>query len=851
MDSALDRSVFRWVILASAAASFLIGLVSFAALRSQALEIANQEIEVASSRAEALTRFVPGTILSRAKDWAAWEDTTFYLEGKRPAFPSYNLTPELLQTIEVDDIIILNSAGQINASYLMGADPAEQAAWRKMTRLPTFSRGSMSSRGPQTGFVLISGKLHVVAAAPVVPMPGGGTARGVIMMGRQITDRELSEVLQMPVKIKAGVERKHSSEGGTAMVHVPLPAFTGTQGATLELTVPLNATKSARLTQIVLPMALIALTLMGSALVFLVVNRLVTRRVTNLDRELRELTDLQSVQRLPDDSSDDEIASLRVSINSLIDHVEAMNADERRLRKQALFALNDARRAEKAKSNFIAITSHEVRNPLAAVVGGIDVLLAQKLPAPIAPIVARLESSANRLKEIVNDVLDYSRIEQGSVPLQLEPVDLVVLVGSLVESSQSLAKAKNITLLFASEVSAAHVNADRFRIEQVLSNLIDNAIKFTHQGQISVRLALIGAGRWRFEVEDTGIGVNPAVAGKLFDPYFQADQSTVRRNGGTGLGLAICRRIVTAMGGRIWLESKPGMGSAFFVELPLESPESAPPAVKVKKPASAALRSHIQPLSLLLVEDNDLVQAMLLDHVATLGHRAEAVSNGLAALNAVAGSTYDAILMDMHMPVMDGITASHAIRALGGERAEVPIIAITADAAASRRQLYEGNDFQAFLIKPADSATLQNVLSAIKPRRPGKRAPSSQSVTPLIAPEKILELEHTMGLPKLAKHLGAFSRDLSSAGGNLVELCRKGDLRSASEAAHKLQGSALQLGAIQLQGLLASVQALEAGSDVTPVIDALTVTLPDTLVAVNGLLDSMSENLSPSATQSL
>lgn len=850
MNSILDRNVFRWVLIASAAASFVIAAISFAALDRQSNDIAAREMEVAAARAQAIGRYVPTTILSRARDWAAWNETAWFMDGTRPNFVADNLTPDMLQTIEVDDIILVRRDGAIVGEILTEALPAERQAWLELARRPDFSGKRIDETVPRTGFAMVAGRLHVISTAPIIPVPGGGTARGTIIMGREITATELSDLLQMRTAIRPGNNRDHVLQDDKALVHVPLPAYPGTDGATLEIAVALTATKAARLTQIALPIALIALTLMGSALVFLVVNRLITRRVTNLDRELRGLADLQSIHRLADDPNDDEIASLRVRINELIDHVEAMNADERRLRKQALFALNDARRAEKAKSNFLAITSHEVRNPLAAVVGGIDVLLAQKLPATIAPIVARLESSADRLKEIVNDVLDFSQIEQGQVPLNKESIDLVDLTSNLVEASQRQAQAKQLTLTFSSDVNAALVMGDKFRIEQILTNLIDNALKFTHQGEVTVRLMLAGAGRWRFEVKDTGIGINPALSGKLFDPYFQADQSTVRRHGGTGLGLAICRRIVTAMGGRIGLESEPGIGSTFYVELPLETAGRGEFAATKRKPKPAELRELAKPLSLLLVEDNDLVLGMLQDQVTALGHRAEVATNGLAALNAVAANRYDAVLMDMHMPVMDGITASHAIRALSAERGEVPIIAITADAAPSRRQLYEGSNFYAFLTKPAEAAALQSVLATIKPAHAAApRSASAKQVSPILSPDKILELEHSMGLPKLTKHLGRFSRDLPVSGQKLLDLCAKGDLRGSAEAAHKLQGSALLLGAAQLQDQLAAIQAL--GPEANPGIhrSALAVTLLDTQVAVDGLLDSMMDNLQPPPTK--
>lgn len=845
MNSALDRSVFRWVILASATASFLIALVSFVTLNRQTSEIADREIEVAAARAEALGNYLPSTILSRTVDWATWDQVSIFMDRQEPRFAQLNFNQASLEPIGVDDVLLIRPDGTVAADFLTTPVPGERREWLELAQIPNFVRDPIMTGSAHTGFLMIAGKLHIVAVAPIKLIGAKGSPKGTILMGRQVSPIELAGVLQMPVAIKAGAQRTSAILGDQALVHIPLPTFPGTRGVSLELNVPLTATKAARWTQVAIPLALMALTLMASALVFLVVNRLVTRRITRLDAELRELTDLQSIHRLEDESGDDEIASLRLRINALIDHVDAMNADERRLRKQALFALNDARRAEKAKSNFVAITSHEVRNPLAAVVGGIDVLLALKLPQQIEPIVQRLERSANRLKDIVNDVLDYTNIEKGSVPLQSEIVDLVQLAKELVESCQPQATEKNLILAFTSEIPSATVNADKFRIEQILSNLIDNALKFTHQGAIAVRLSLVGAGRWRFEVKDTGIGISPALSDKLFDPYFQADQSTVRRSGGTGLGLAICRRLVTAMHGRIWVESEPGAGATFFVELPLETENNIRLVPEEIRQSRASIRGKAKPLSLLLIEDNELVNAMMRDQITLLGHRVEAVSNGLAALNAVSARKYDAVLMDMHMPVMDGITATHSIRALGDDRADVPIIAITADAAASRRQLYEGNDFYAFLTKPTDANTLQRVLSTIQPEKSADPSPSTRATLPLIASEKIFELEHSMGVTKLAKHLGRFARDLQPAGQQLLELSRNNDSHALAEAAHSLFGSALLLGAVQLQDRLNAVKELEQAADPRQVMDALSATLADTLVAVEGLLDSMMDNRRP------
>ena len=384
-----------------------------------------------------------------------------------------------------------------------------------------------------------------------------------------------------------------------------------------------------------------------------------------------------------------------------------------------------AESANTAKTEFLANMSHEIRTPMNGIIGMTRLALEAGSPEQQRTYLRLVQSSGQALLELINDVLDLSKIEAGRLDLERIPFDLPGLIDETVSGLAWRAREKGLTLTRdVADGTPDWVTGDPTRLRQVLVNLLGNALKFTERGAVTVRVdplpATDGPPALRFSVVDTGPGVALDKQEAIFDKFTQADGSTTRRYGGTGLGLSISRRIVELMGGAIWVESAPGRGSAFHFTAPLE-PCRPPVAAEAPLPQAAPRR----PLRVLLVEDNAINRLVASETLKSLGHQVSTANNGREALTAIEREDFDAVLMDVQMPTMDGLEATAAIRAaeIGTGRRQF-IVAMTASALQGDREQCLAAGMDEYIAKPAEPETLQAVLaraeaSRLAPASPG------------------------------------------------------------------------------------------------------------------------------------
>jgi signal transduction histidine kinase/ActR/RegA family two-component response regulator len=382
------------------------------------------------------------------------------------------------------------------------------------------------------------------------------------------------------------------------------------------------------------------------------------------------------------------------------------------LNRELAVARDAAEQGARARSDFLAVMSHEVRTPMNAVMGMTSLMLDTPLSDEQRGFAETIRTSGEALLTLLNDALDYTKIEAGRVVLEALPFDPADEVRQVVDLMRGAAHARGNTLLLTADASLpGAVRSDPGRIRQVLLNLLSNAVKFTHDGEVTVRVdhTREGGRVWlRVSVEDTGIGISPEALAQLFQPFTQADASTTRRFGGTGLGLAISRRVADLLGGVIVVDSEPGRGSKFTLRVPVEA---VAPSGEVEIPVRVGtIPGHGQKLRVLVAEDNPVNQKVVSLMLERMGHRVDVVCNGAEALEALARAPYDAVLMDVQMPDIDGVTAARIIRARERGR-RTPIIALTANAdeAEERRCLDVGMDD--FLPKPLRRERLEASLA--------------------------------------------------------------------------------------------------------------------------------------------
>ncbi|WP_244259512.1 ATP-binding protein [Rathayibacter sp. VKM Ac-2759] len=449
-------------------------------------------------------------------------------------------------------------------------------------------------------------------------------------------------------------------------------------------------------------------------------------------------------------------------------------------------ARDEAVAAASARSVFVATMSHEIRTPLNAVLGMNELLLGTRLDAVQREYAERAASSGSLLLDLITDILDFSKIEAGALEIERRAFDLRRLVAGSATVLLHAAESKGLPIdVRIDDDCPPWVLGDATRLRQVLVNLLGNAVKFTDAGGVVLRVRQAGPGVTAFEITDTGTGIAEDQLDRLFEPFAQADESITRTHGGTGLGLTICRSLVELMGGRITVESTLGSGSRFRFELPL-APATAPEHTSADRAArSDAGAPATTALRVLVVEDNAALRLLSTRLVAALGHDVESVVDGAEAVAAAARTSYDVVLMDVHMPVLDGLEATRRIRAAAGPQPR--IVGLTAGTSARDRDDCAEAGMDDFVAKPFTSEDLRRAFAALDGLEPAGEA----------AARAFSRLDE-LGEDARAEVLQAFVEQSTHDRARLVRALAGGDATTLRFIAHRLRGASLALGADEL-----------------------------------------------------
>jgi len=500
--------------------------------------------------------------------------------------------------------------------------------------------------------------------------------------------------------------------------------------------------------------------------------------------------------------------------------VDAQTVSLHEANAQLLHSRDHAEAANRAKSAFLANMSHEIRTPMNAILGLTHLLRRDATDTVQCERLRKVSESASHLLEVINDVLDLSKIESGQLRLETADFSLAALLANARAQVEERASAKGLALSIDSQGVPDALRGDPTRLTQALLNLLSNAVKFTAHGGVSLRVELLARDgeqlQLRFTVNDSGIGIAADKLGSLFEPFMQADTSTTRRYGGTGLGLAITQRLAMQMGGAVGVVSEPGVGSRFWFTAALTAGQPAvvaTPAGNGGGDAEDALRRHATGRRVLLVEDNPINQEVANELLQTVALNVTVAHDGVEALAAAERQPFDLVLMDMQMPVMDGLEATRRLRAMPATR-HVPIIAMTANAFDEDRAACLAAGMDDHVAKPVDPDRLYRVLrrwidakdtpDVAVPAAPAREA----ALPPIRGVDPDLALRHAGGRVALLRRvLRQFAAHYADGLPALDDALEHADAGAAARAAHSLKGAAAAIGATRV---LARTEALEA-----------------------------------------
>ena len=611
------------------------------------------------------------------KDWSQWDHTRDFVLGRRPAYVEENLDTAPWHDMDINMMLLFDAQGHLVWGKVSDPSddknmPLDEQLFQPLASGHPLVTHETTTSGV-TGLLQMQTAPMVVASYPILTTAAEGPVAGTFVVGKFLNADRLADIGSratvglslfpasdeaLPASIESAIGRLSSSEKSVeweftddlVRSHELLRDIHGAPAALLEVHTPRKITRIGART---IQLAMLFLFLAAAIFIFaswMFLRHLIVKPVAELKKHMLNI-------RQTGDLSPQVGAKRSDEIGTLAEEFDAMTAKLNLAQTELEAARDTAVATSKAKSEFLARMSHEIRTPMNGILGMTELLLnSADLGVNERRFSNTIRHSAQALLTIINDILDFSKIEAGKLELDRAPFDLRQTVEDTLDLLVDSARERGLELLcdLSSEFPAAFIG-DTGRLRQVLVNLIGNAIKFTHQGEVSLSASLLEETETqcmiRFAVRDTGVGISHDAQARIFESFSQADSSTTRRFGGTGLGLTISKQLVALMGGEIGVESAPEQGSVFWFTVRLEraATDVQPPTAGESPSTADALEA-----SVLVVEDNPVNQEVALGMLGALGCAVQVAANGVEAVAAFKRRSFDIVLMDCQMPEMDG-----------------------------------------------------------------------------------------------------------------------------------------------------------------------------------------------------